>query len=407
MRTLDQLKGLFRQKIKVVTGGPANQTRGMGMLAVLDALAEEIKAGGYTALTLAAAQQLRVADPPGVVANTLYGITGKWNGDTTNSTVYLHGVTATAYHRLGVVYDAQGVGQLVQVDAAAGAYSALNANDPRFGATTAADPAAPLSALGWVLVGIPARRNVALGPLAAGTTLAATSYYNVFGYGIQGCTFSGGLYFNEFGSVQNNHQLGLNFQSNVFGAGCSDVRFGDNCQYNELGAGISLVRAGNGCTGNKLAAQTAYVTLGNNVKGCFVGPGCSAVTLSDGCERIELYNCGRGDYGNPFVIAAGSKDQVWRNNVLVGTGAGPSLPTVDLLALTTDQMKQVMALTYTDCDADPADSPAWSRPGHWFDALDSQGRNCHFYCGRGTYDPNAPQGTTGAGPAWHYTLKLG
>jgi len=91
----------------------------------------------------------------------------------------------------------------------------------------------------------------------------------------------------------------------------------------------------------------------------------------------------------------------------VVAGGGPALPTIDLLDLTTAQMLEVMGLAYTDCDADPADSPAWSRPGHQFDAYDAQGRNCHFYCTRGTFDPTAPAGTTGVGPAWHYFLKLG
>jgi len=79
----------------------------------------------------------------------------------------------------------------------------------------------------------------------------------------------------------------------------------------------------------------------------------------------------------------------------------------DLLDLTTDFIQQVMALAYTDCDADPAASPDGSYPGQQFDAKDAQGRNLHFYCARGTYDPTAPAGTTGAGPAWHYTVKLG
>jgi hypothetical protein len=109
--------------------------------------AGQIKGGSYTALTLATAKALPAADPPGVVPNQLYGVTGRWNATTTDSTVYVHGVKPMAFHRLGVIYDAQGVGQLVEVNVVAGTYTVLNANDPRFGTTTAADPAAPLSAL--------------------------------------------------------------------------------------------------------------------------------------------------------------------------------------------------------------------------------------------------------------------
>lgn len=91
-----------------------------------------------------------------------------------------------------------------------------------------------------------------------------------------------------------------------------------------------------------------------------------------------------------------------------GTGSGGTTPPqVNLLAFTEAQLNEVLALTYTDCDADPADSPAWSLPGQHFDAIDAQGRNCHFYCARGTFNPAAPSGTTGTGPAWHYFIKLG
>lgn len=126
MRTLIQLKQLFRQKIKVITGGPANLTRGEGMLAVLDALAEELKGGAYAALTLTQARALPAANPPGVAPNALYAITGDWNATGTDSTVHVQGVRADAYHRLGVVYNAQGVGQLVEIDVAAGTYEPLS-----------------------------------------------------------------------------------------------------------------------------------------------------------------------------------------------------------------------------------------------------------------------------------------
>lgn len=87
-------------------------------------------------------------------------------------------------------------------------------------------------------------------------------------------------------------------------------------------------------------------------------------------------------------------------------GGGTSLPTRDLLDLTPAFMDSVMALTYTNCDADPVASPAESYPGQEFDAK-YNGHNCHFYCTRATYDPASPAGTTGVGPAWHYFIKLG
>ncbi len=129
MRSLAQLKLYFRQKIKVVPGGPGNLTRGEGMLSALDALAEEVKNGGSSLLTLTAAQALPLSDPPAVAPNTLYGIMGTWNGEAANSTVYVPGVRPTSYHRLGVLYDAQGVAQLVEVDVVGGTYKKLSGGE--------------------------------------------------------------------------------------------------------------------------------------------------------------------------------------------------------------------------------------------------------------------------------------
>jgi hypothetical protein len=85
--------------------------------------------------------------------------------------------------------------------------------------------------------------------------------------------------------------------------------------------------------------------------------------------------------------------------------SGTSLPTVDLLDLTGAQIEEVQALTYTDCDADPAASPAWSQHRMEFDAIDpATGGNYRYYCTRGTYIKGNP--TTGAGPAWHRVEKL-
>jgi hypothetical protein len=85
--------------------------------------------------------------------------------------------------------------------------------------------------------------------------------------------------------------------------------------------------------------------------------------------------------------------------------SGSSLTTIDLLDLTGAQMDQVMALAYTDCDADPATSPAWSYPGMEFDAIDpNTSGNYHYYCSRSTYVPGNT--TTGVGPCWHRVEKL-
>lgn len=117
---------------------------------------------------------------------------------------------------------------------------------------------------------------------------------------------------------------------------------------------------------------------------------------------IYTFDQGRFTLGNAsyqVTLGCGPTGGLLSDGEPVLTGAK-----VNLLDLTTDQMDEVLALPYVDCDAAPAASPAWSCPEMKFDAL-YQGNNCHFYCSRGTYDPADP--TTGSGPAWHYFQKLG
>ena len=83
----------------------------------------------------------------------------------------------------------------------------------------------------------------------------------------------------------------------------------------------------------------------------------------------------------------------------------PSIATFDLLEFTTPQMDAIMALTYdVNGDALPADSPSWSKPGQWFDALDATAESWRYTCGRRRYLPGDP--TSGVGPAWSRFLKL-
>jgi hypothetical protein len=73
-----------------------------------------------------------------------------------------------------------------------------------------------------------------------------------------------------------------------------------------------------------------------------------------------------------------------------------------LLNLTPALMDAVLALTYTNCDADPAASPVGSFPGQQFDAIGADGKNRHYYCTRPTY---VAGGTVSAASAWHRFLK--
>lgn len=77
----------------------------------------------YAIVTLPNAQAARAART--VTPGRLDGITGDWNAAGLDETVYVHGVWFDAYHKLGVVYDAQGASQLVEVDVTAGTYKKL------------------------------------------------------------------------------------------------------------------------------------------------------------------------------------------------------------------------------------------------------------------------------------------
>lgn len=88
-----------------------------------------------------------------------------------------------------------------------------------------------------------------------------------------------------------------------------------------------------------------------------------------------------------------------------GQLSGPPVVVIDLLQLTEAEMDEVIALAYTDCDADPADSPNWSRVRMEFDAIDpTDGVSYHYYCGYPTYVPGA--GAARVKPAWHRVEKL-
>jgi hypothetical protein len=114
---------LLRSPLDELDAARRNGTASLDTVAA--ALASRLPAN-YLALPLADAKALRLADPPGVVPGRLYGITGDWNATGIASTVYVHGVRPDAYHSLGIVFIAQGAGQLVEVDVVAGTYGPLS-----------------------------------------------------------------------------------------------------------------------------------------------------------------------------------------------------------------------------------------------------------------------------------------
>lgn len=140
-------------------------------------------------------------------------------------------------------------------------------------------------------------------------------------------------------------------------------------------------------------------------------------TISDWREgELSIWSIGGNDQfatakqsGGPFPAFTGVEDDYWKP-AAAPSGSGTGGPTLDLLDLTTDFIQAVIALSYTDCEAAPGDSPAGSYPGQWFDAYVTFGgtrRKARFTCGRQSYDPAAPAGTTGVGPCWKYFYLLG
>jgi hypothetical protein len=133
--TLPQLKTLFRKSYPVKAGGPTGVARSKGAIECLDKLAEAVFAAGATVVeaTLVAAQALLSATPPTVAAGSLYAITGTqtddtnpalgtWNNSGVLATVYVQGLSTTAFDVRGALLQADGTIAAVTVDVAAGTY---------------------------------------------------------------------------------------------------------------------------------------------------------------------------------------------------------------------------------------------------------------------------------------------
>jgi hypothetical protein len=119
--TLDDFKKLFRRNIKVVPGGPSDKTRGLGLIAALDALATELKTLLLSkSTTLAEAQDLLLTPTPALEDGSRYAIASNdWDGLGTASTVYVRALTTSTFEPTGTLLRG-GVRSLVTVDVAAG-----------------------------------------------------------------------------------------------------------------------------------------------------------------------------------------------------------------------------------------------------------------------------------------------
>jgi len=218
------------------------------------------------------------------------------------------------------------IGGLETLAPSAAEKAALDAGD----APTASNPYVTQSKLVWVVVGDKANNNIAKEPLKPNTTFIADAngelglFGNTFGFNIYACAFTGVIQGNTFEDTQIGLQVGTYFTDNYLGASGNNNHFGGSCSFNTIGANVDTVYLGTNCSGNTVAAQVSGVDLGDNCRDNTIGAGCSSVSLGAGCERVELYNC-KGtspDLAGRFKVAPGTKDAVYRNNVLQGSATG-------------------------------------------------------------------------------------
>lgn len=160
-----------------------------------------------------------------------------------------------------------------------------------------------------------------------------------------------------------------------------------------------------GSVGSVLATDTAFAWAGlvfGPTSELRLGPGSSLdLNATSGSPAVPVFvPSGTTPEGYPkYTHASGATVIDQRGGP--GGGGGPSL---DLLDLSIEQLDEVLALSYDDDGQAQGATPAWSRPGHEFEAKYLSGEAYHFYCRRGLYVPG--DATTGAGPRWHRSLRL-
>jgi hypothetical protein len=134
-------------------------------------------------------------------------------------------------------------------------------------------------------------------------------------------TFGGGHLFNVYGFNQAHNVYGQHHSYNRYGDGHEYNTFGDFHSYNTFGHSCAHNTFGDGLTACTVGSGLRHATLGRYLTACTIGPHCAYLQLGDNCQRVEVYNC-HGTAQQPFVIAAGTTDAVYRNNALVVASAG-------------------------------------------------------------------------------------
>lgn len=285
------------------------------------------------------------------------------------------------------------------------------ANDPRFGATTPDDPAAPLSALGSLdqrkpYLAITAQGSEGFDSLmdvdAAG---AKTTVFNIKASTLTDSLAPGDALLLGQGStltVPNGLYLELS-DSGITSRPGTTVK------------DLNLVATGSGrlrvtCSGATLTAATAPRLEGGldqiPIRYESTVPGALTV-INKAVGNITNQRLNPDSLFTVYLIGACTTGTIGANVKVVEMGGGtPGGTPRDLLEMTPAFLDSVMGLAYDDNgDAPLASTPTGSYPGQWFNAIDANGNSFRYECGRFRYvagDTTA----AGTGPVWSRQLRL-
>ena len=142
---------------------------------------------------------------------------------------------------------------------------------------------------------------------------------NSYSSAISNNQFGSGHHDNAYGAVFQENRLGNNHHDNGYGAFNISNTYGGNHNNNQYGDNIA----------NCMFGANQYNNLfGNNLKNCIFGPNQHQLIVGDNCENVTVLDCLPVN-GSPFVVPAGTKDAVFRNNIRLDGGVaqrtGPQL----------------------------------------------------------------------------------
>jgi hypothetical protein len=125
-----------------------------------------------------------------------------------------------------------------------------------------------------------------------------------------------------------------NGNSNLYFNDVSNFSTGYNANYNIVYQACSSIQIAQDSQFNTIAPNSRNISIWNDCVGNYIGYGCSGVTLSSGCVRVETYNCVN------FTVPANTSDARYVSNQLVANLSGTSNSGSN--SLTADQQGAIM-----------------------------------------------------------------